>query len=266
MDTKRQMLEAALADARATRERRFTRYYGLLVRLPWGKGSVAEGTHEIVDDDGEMVALEEESMRRCHERGEDPNDGRVGVVFEDPVGAVVAHPIRTADGRRRTWKAVYWWNGVVGKTVNLVPHTDDGRVMLVPAWRGPVVCRWELEFPGGGDIHAKQEEQAVRTELFEECGYEVLSCRRLGGEELFIVDPSTNGTPQSVWAVRLGEKVGQRPEDGEIFREPVLLDRQELVDALQCGYHTLAHGRRYAVLNGRNGICAAMAFAYGLVR
>ena len=149
----------------------------------------------------------------------------------------------------------------------LVPYTDDGRVLLVPAWRGPVVGRWELEFPGGGDVNATEDIQAVRAEMFEEAGYEILEFQRLGGEEHFIVDPSTNGTPIALYAVRISKKAEQHPEAGEILEAPVLLDRRELDDAFVRGYVELSEqpGRKYHLLNGRNGICALMAIIHDYV-
>ncbi len=268
-DMQRQRLEAALSDARDTRAERFIRYREFLELLGGDRGSADAGTHEILTSAADIQQIEKRQMRNWAERGLDPNNGRVGIVYEDAVSVVVAHPIRTGDGKiERTWKAVYWWNGLKGKSVALVPYTDDGRVLLVPAWRGPVVGRWELEFPGGGDVKATEEIQAVRAEMFEEAGYEILEYVRLGGDEHFIVDPSTNGTPIALYAVRLGEKGGAHPEAGEILRPPVLMNRNDLEAAFSRGYATLPEHpeRKYHLLDGRNGICALMAIIYNFVR
>lgn len=265
----RERLKVALDEARATRAVRFHCYRQLLALLPIDRGNSAEGTHQILDGAADMERIEEAQMRLCTKRGLDPRDGRVGIVYEDAVGVLVAYPIRTGDGKvERTWKAVYWWNGIKGKSVALVPYTKDRRVLLVPAWRGPVACRWELEFPGGGDVKATEDIQAVRAEMFEEAGYEILEFQRLGGDEHFIVDPSTNGTPIALYAVRLGKKTEQRPEAGEILKSPVLLSRHQLETSFMRGYAELPEhpGRRYHLLDGRNGICALMAILHGFVR
>lgn len=263
-------LDEALIEAQRTRPERFARYIKILRVLPWERGSLADGTHRIVFETERMALVEEASICDYAMRGLDPRDGRVGVVWEDAVSVVVAHPIRSADGKTlRTWKAVYWWNGLKGRSVALVPYTDDGRVLMVPAWRGPVVGRWELEFPGGGKLDATRDVEAVRAEMFEEAGYEMLGMERLGGDEVFVVDPSTNGTPIALYAVRLGQKVGQRPERGEVFGRPMLLTRAELEAAFRQGFVRDPgdpDGRRLCVLDGRNGICALMAIIHGLVR
>lgn len=270
MKVSEQLLQAVLNEARATRPERFTRYREILAMIPGSRGNAAEGVHCILTGDDEMAAVEEAQIAQHAADGFDPHFGRVGVVFEDRVSVVLAHPIKTAGGVLRTWKGIYWWNGIVGKSVAIIPYTDDGRVLLVPAWRGPVVGRWELEFPGGGDVKAKTEVDAVRGELFEEAGYEMLDTpTRLGGDEYFAIDTANHGTPIAVYAVHLGRKSEAEPEDGEVIGRPVFLNRAELEAAFRRGYVTLPGyppERRFSVLSGRNAISAYMATINGLVR
>jgi 8-oxo-dGTP pyrophosphatase MutT (NUDIX family) len=252
------------------------KYLEWLASLPVGLrevGSRVRGEIELVTDPRVMEVIETQEINGRLMRGLSVEQTHVGIIYESPVFWLVQDPVRLPDGSCRLWQRLVWRNGVHGKSVVIVPYTDDKRLLFVPAYRH-VSRRWELELPGGGSTAAVTYAEAVHGEMFEEAGYEALEIKPLEAQAAdgsaigyFFVDPSTNGTPIRSYAVRLGKRGVQAPEDGEIFGRPVLLTRVEIERAFRVGSYPHPDHLDVAchIQRGRNGYGILLAILHGLI-
>lgn len=267
-------------EASVDREQRFQRYFNILAVLPEylrTPGSLARGEIEIVTDPAEMAKIEDAWRAEYLKKGLNPNDANIGVIYEDNVKWHLNDAVRipAADGKTvtRGWDRVVWKNGVLGKSVIVVPITSDGRVVMVPAHRH-TAGRWELELPGGGSMQAASHVECVRFELLEEAGYTAGEIVPLEAEEngrpvaFFCVDPSVNVTPIRAYAVRVVKKVEAEPEIGEVFGKALLFSRAQLGALFERGYanHPTLPGVRCYPQDGRNGYGLMLALLRGLIR
>lgn len=268
--------EKVIWELRGTRQTRLLEYLDILGQLSTPMehhGRNADGEHQIITDMGMMAEVEErEFTRQVGDIG--VRSVAVGVVHEDLVSLTVNHPIsmfrKGEVSLLRTWKGVYWKNGIFGKSVVIIPHDGRGRVFMVFAYRGPVICRWEIEFPGGGKKDAKTYEEAVNLQMLEEAGYEFTGAPVALEHEkndFFIVDPSTNGTPIKTYAVRIGRQISPRPQEGEIISGGVFLDLVGALALYRRGWmqHPTRPDLQCHVSDGRNGHCFMQAQAHGLL-
>jgi 8-oxo-dGTP pyrophosphatase MutT (NUDIX family) len=246
---------------------RYLELFGTLPE-PYNRiGDLTKGEMQIETDPEKIAQIEADWMAKLAAQGKDPAGGRVGVVHEDGAMYFINDPIwiPNPDGQAptgRTWGRVIWKNGITGKSVVLVPVTEDGLVVLVEEYRH-VSRRWEASFPGGGDAKAKTYEQVVRAEALEEMGYEVKDIRPLGDDDFF-VDSSTNGTAIRTYGIRLGAFKGKRPEPGELIGKNLFVKPEDLDAGFRRGCIDDRNGRRLHLLSGRNGHAYLMAKLYGL--
>ena len=260
--------------------RRFLKYADVLHKLPpslRNPGSVECGEIQLVTDPVLMAEIETEWRAEYAKKGLNPDDANIGVIYEDNVkwhlndAVLVPGPDGTII--RRGWDRIIWKNGVIGKSVIVVPITEDGRVVMVPSYRH-TVGRWELELPGGGSMQAKTHEECVRFELLEEAGYTAFEIIPLEPEEegepvaFFHVDPSVNVTPIRAYAVRVMQKVDNAPEIGEVFGKAMLFNRRDLKALFTRGYigHPHFPGVRYYPQDGRNGYGLMLALLNNLIK
>lgn len=261
--------------------RRFNRYLAVWNLLPDQMRTIGNAEHGeicIVLDPEEMAEIEETWQKEFLLAGLNPDDARIGLIYEDRVKWHLNDAVRITapDGSvvRRGWDRIIWKNGIVGKSAVVVPITPDGRVVMVPAYRHPV-GRWELELPGGGSTKAATHVEAVKFELLEEAGYTAgkimpMEAEGPNGEALgfFHTDPSTSVTPQRVYAVMVDKKTETAPELGEVFGRAMLFSRSDLEALFHRGYvnHPTLPGVRCYPQDGRNGYGLLMAILKGLIK
>lgn len=257
-------------------EQHIVKYLDWLASLPYELRSVGlshRGEIVLVVDPDLMASTEAAERDKRAASGLPVDQARVGILYESPVFWLVQDVVRLPGGNLRFWQRLIWRNGVHGKSVIIVPYTEDKRLLFVPAFRH-VSRRWELELPGGGSTTAQTYPEAVKCEMFEEAGYTALDIKPLEAEGpdgaargYFFVDPSTNGTPIRSYAVRLGKRQDQAPEDGEIFGRPLLLTREEIERGIRNG--RVPHPDQPDVYcymqNGRNGYGILLAILHGLI-
>jgi 8-oxo-dGTP pyrophosphatase MutT (NUDIX family) len=263
-----------------TREERFRKYFEVLALLPEvlrTPGSAERGEIQYVTDPAMMGEIEDAWRAEFQKKGLNPDHANIGIVYEDAVKWHLNDPVIVpAPGGgtvKRGWDRIAWKNGVIGKSIVVVPITPDGRVVMVPAYRH-TAGRWELELPGGGSLQAKTHRECVKFELLEEAGYTAREIIPLEAEEngepvaFFNVDPSVNVTPIRAYAVKVGKKVENAPEVGEVFGKAMLLNRAQLRDVFSRGYiaHPTLSGVRCYPQDGRNGYGLMLALLRDLIK
>lgn len=259
---------------------RLTRYLEVLLCLPMNMrnpGSIERGEIVLITDWREMLEVEADCRRDYAKRGLNLDDANIGILYEDGIKWHIndAWRIVKPDGTviRRGWDRIIWKNGVIGKSVIVVPITPDGRVIMVPAYRH-LAGRWELELPGGGAMNAKTHRECVKFELLEEAGYTAGEIIPLEPEvdgipvAFFCPDTSTQVTPLQTFAVRVVEKVDAQPEVGEVFGKAMLFTLAQIKELFTRGYveHPAFPGVRCYPQDGRNGYGLLLAILRGLIK
>ena len=94
-------------------------------------------------------------------------------LFTHPLFDLERHELERDGDRREALviKAPDW--------INVIPLTDDGRVVLIRQWRHGIAAP-TLEIPGGMVDAGEEPAQAAARELLEETGYRARHWRLLG--------------------------------------------------------------------------------------
>ena len=132
--------------------------------------------------------------------------------------------------------------------VNVVPITDDGRVLLVRQWRFGVAAP-TLEIPGGM-VEEGDPRRAAARELEEETGHRAARWRRLG---TLHPNPAILANRLHVFLATDLERLGEPPGDGDeeielesapLAEIPSLIARGEISHALVVAAFYLLERRR----------------------
>lgn len=164
--------------------------------------------YRICREPGEILQIEDQVGREYLQQGLNPDWARVGLWYEDPHcwlvrDAVVFGGHRVAVHHRLIWKA----GPLCG--VVMLAHQEGGLV-LVRHFRPPLMgSSWEC--PRGAIDSGETPAQAVRKEILEELGAEVLDCLPMG-----VIHPINNWTGSAVslyWA-RVGPAENRAAPEG----------------------------------------------------
>ncbi len=189
------------------------------------------GGIEILTDEEQMNAVEQATMQGLAEAGLSPEQGHIGLVFEDRYCIVLRDAVAFPDGERRPYLRITApIQGVQG--VAILPRYHD-KVLLLRHFRHATRL-WHLEIPRGFSTPVLSNEKNARKELKEEIEADATRLEELGhlypnsgmGTEyvaLYYAEVAAYGSPQK--SEGIAEIVPVSVEDLEIMiRDDLLTD------------------------------------------
>jgi ADP-ribose pyrophosphatase len=214
--------------AAARRAARIAAYDRLRAATPWQFANPPGSAYEILFDAESQRRVSDQTAAALRAAGLPPENGDVGVLYQDTYITVVRDAVRYRSGAIGSYIRIAADGARCGPGAVLFA-VHDGKVVLIRHFRhGVRDFRWEL--PRGFGDPGESAEQTARREGGEEIGADVLEIAELGA-----VEPDSGmdaGAPRLFWA-RVSEP---RPvPDDEGIDQVRLVTAADLVAMLRAG-------------------------------
>ena len=183
----------------------------------------APGGIEILVERASIEAARKQARTVRAAAGQDTRDLRAGLLAHDPYMTIVRDAVRFPDG------ALGLHNRIVERrSVAALPLLDENPVIIRTFRHG--LRDWSLEFPRGAVDAGESHEDAIRRELKEEIGANVLELASLGD---FTPGGSSLSIISTLFVARI-DGIGA-PQQAEAIAEIRVVPVAELEDLIVSG-------------------------------
>jgi len=209
---------------------RHRRYLEILKEMGDSNRGV-KGKMRVVFDADEIIKIENALKERYSKKGDSPDFGNIGVVFECPWYVVVNEPLLLKNGEGQEempasyLRVLYRGEIKKQKSVFCLPVIESGDFLLNISYRTNI-GDFVVEAPGTVTKINEIHEDALKRCIKEKIGHEIISIKTLSKEGV-ISERGVMGASVPVYLVRVSDVAIEKPTDLNVV-EVVKISPEEL--------------------------------------